>query len=104
MIRRLVDAHHTRNQDQPSDDQIRFWLRESRTPEVLIAVAATYPMLRDEVITERQLLVETLSASRSALRHELLQEETLEKAADEAYWRPLRQELEALRFNKRKKG
>ena len=40
MIRRLVDAHYEEFREQPSEDRVRFWLRESRTPEVLIRVGS----------------------------------------------------------------
>jgi hypothetical protein len=103
MVRRLVDAHYDEFKDEPTDDRVRFWLRESRTPEVLIDVAAANPELLQEQLPQRRLLVETLGASRTALRQELLKEEAAEKEADENYWRPLRRELEALRSSKRKK-
>ena len=102
MIRRLVDAHYSRNKHEPNDDRVRFWLRESRTPEVLIAVASAYPKLRDALMSaERPLLVETMSASKTALRQLLFQEEAEEKERDEAYWQPLKRELESLRQRRR---
>ncbi len=102
MIRRLVDSHYQEFADNPTEDQVRFWLRESRTPEVLISVAAKFPELLKEQLRTRPLLVETLGASRSALAKELEQEQKAEMLADEAYWRPLKKELEALRKKKRK--
>jgi hypothetical protein len=103
MIRRLLDSHYDEFRTQPTEDRVRFWLRESRTPEVLIAIAAGYPVLVREVMKIRPLLVETLSASRTALRQELAKEEAAEKLADEQYWRPLKRELESIRMNRRKK-
>lgn len=102
MIRRLVDAHYERNQDEPTDDRVRFWLRDSRTPDILISVAAAHPQLLKEMIPQRPLLVETLSASRTALREELEKEQAAEKEADEQYWRPLLQELGRLRRDRRR--
>lgn len=104
MIRRLVDSHYDEFRTQPNEDRVRFWLRESRTPEVLIALAAQYPALLREVMKMRPLLVETLGASRSALRQELAKEEAAEKSADEQYWRPLKRELESLRMNRHRKS
>ncbi len=104
MIRRLVDAHYDEYRTEPTEDRVRFWLREARTPDVLIAVAAEYPVLCREVMKIRPLLVETLSASRTALRQELAKEEAAEKSDDEQYWRPLKRELESLRMNRRKKS
>lgn len=45
MIRRLVDSHYDQNRDEPTDDRVRFWLCESRSPEILIRVAAEHPCL-----------------------------------------------------------
>ena len=86
MIRRLLDSHYDEFQDNPTEEQIRFWLRESRTPEVLIAVAARYPELRDRVLKNRAVLQETFSASRTAVRHALAIEEAAERTSDEIYW------------------
>ena len=58
MIRRLMDSHYDEYRTQPTDDRVRFWLRESRTPDVLIAVAAEYHDLCREVMKIRPLLVE----------------------------------------------
>ena len=103
MIRRLVDSHYDQNRDESNADQVRFWLRESRTPEVLIQVAAEHPDLLKEMIKERPLLVETIGASRTALRQELAKEQLREKDADQQYWRPLMKELEAMRLAKRRR-
>ena len=104
MIRRLVDAHHSRHNDEPNANQVRFWLRESRTPEVLIAVAATHPDIRDTMLAERPLLAETMTASKSALQEALTQEEADERERDKTYWAPLKRELESLRRDKRADG
>jgi len=104
MIRRLVDSHYDQNRDEPTDDRVRFWLRESRTPEVLIRVAAEHSDLLRELLPVRPLLVETSGASRTALQRELEKEQAAEKQADQQYWRPLMKELEAMRFEKRNKG
>ena len=102
MIRRLVDSHYDQNREESNDDRVRFWLRESRTPEVLIRVAAEHPELLKEMIEIRPLLVETLGASRTALRQELEKEQAAEREADQRYWQPLMKELEAMRLAKRK--
>jgi hypothetical protein len=43
MIRRLVEAHYFENRKCPNRRQIRFWLQESRTPELLAEIAARRP-------------------------------------------------------------
>ena len=104
MIRRLIDAHYEEFKANPADEQVRFWFSESRTPETLISLTAEYPLLFREVLRHRPLLSEALAASKSALQQELAREESAERSADEAYWRPLKQDLEKLRFAKRKQG
>ena len=104
MIRRLVDAHYDQNREEPTEDRVRFWLRESRTPEILIRVAAEHPELVQEVMKARPWLVETTSGSRSALSKALEEEQVIEREADQQYWRPLMKELEAMRLAKRKKS
>jgi hypothetical protein len=39
MVARLVEANYFRNRDNPTAEQIEFWLRELRTPTLLIAAA-----------------------------------------------------------------
>ena len=100
MIRRLVDAHYYQNRDEPTEARVRFWLRESRTPEMLIRVAAENPEITQQMIQVRPLLTETLAASRG-LAAELEIERVAEMEADQAYWRPLVKELEAMRLARR---
>jgi hypothetical protein len=70
---------------------------------VLIAVAAEHPEILREMLPVRPLLVETMSASRTALQRELEIEMRTEMQADAEYWRPLRKELESMQFEKRKR-
>ncbi len=102
MIRRLVDAHYDEFKDRATEDRIRFWLRESRTPAVLISLAASHPDIFREVLPRRELLSEALAASESALHQRLQIEQAREQEEDESYWRPLKRELEALRRAKRR--
>jgi len=102
MIRRLVDAHYEAFQFEPTEDRVRFWLRESRTPDVLIRVGAEHPEILREAAKRRPLLAEAMAASRSAIRQELEKEQAREKDADRAYWNPLKGELEQLRRDRRR--
>jgi hypothetical protein len=45
MIRRLVEAHYQQRKEIATDDHVRFWLRESRTPAILIELAKKHPTL-----------------------------------------------------------
>ena len=104
MIHRLVDAHYDEFQDAPTPDQICFWLRESRTPEVLIFLAAEHPELCRKILANRPVLNETYSGSKSAVREALSKEEAEERQADVFYWQPLKKELESLRFTRPKRN
>jgi hypothetical protein len=104
MIRRLVDAHYYQHRDEPNEARVRFWFRESRTPETLIRVAAENPAIAREVIRIRPLLADGLHASRTALKAELDKERMASVEADKNYWRPLVRELEALRAAKRREN
>lgn len=104
MIRRLVDAHYHQYCKEPTAARVRFWLRESRTPETLIRLAAQYPEIVPEMIRIRPLVAETISASHSALAAELEKERRGEVEADKDYWRPLVRELEAMRLAKHKRN
>lgn len=97
MIQRLVDAHYEEFRESPTEDQIRFWLRESRTPEVLIALASAYPELCNQMTITRLLLVEAASGNGELLKMRLREEEADERVADEKYWQPLKAELNLLR-------
>ena len=43
MVRRLLEAHFFENRDHATAGPIRFWLRELRTPELLIEAAQQWP-------------------------------------------------------------
>ncbi len=101
MIRRLVDAHYDEFGNEPNDDRIRFWLGESRTPRVLIELTTANPELFRELLPTRPLLAEEVEGGQAALQLELDKEQAKEKQMDELYWRPLKQELEALRLVRR---
>ncbi len=103
MLSRLVDAHYDQHRWEPTEARVRFWLRESRTPEVLIRLAAEYPEVLKEVCKIRPLLAETLSASRAAVQQGLDEEQAAERESDRQYWRPLIRELETLRMARRRR-
>jgi hypothetical protein len=98
MIRRLVEAHYFEHRANPSAAHIRFWLRELRTPELIVALAADHARLCQRLADERPLLAAAArGADQAALERALLAEEAEERARDRRYWLPLREELERLR-------
>jgi len=94
MIQRLVERHYAEFRFAPSEEQILFWLRELRTPELLREVIERYPELAGQAKIERSALTEPLGEN-------LRKEEDRERLEDREYWRPLREELERLRFERR---
>lgn len=102
VVRRLVDVHYSQFAHEPTDARVAFWLRELRTPEALVDCVRRAPGAAAAVAAEREAVALALRAeagatSTAAIRTALQGEEDRERAADEAYWRPLQQEQEAMR-------
>jgi hypothetical protein len=97
MIRRLVEAHFVQHQSNPTTTQVLFWLRESRTPAILIELARRYRDPLPSAVAERPLLSFAQRGDEAGLARALAEEEQQEREADRAYWAPLREELQALR-------
>lgn len=97
MIRRLVEASYARDASSPNAERIAFWLRELRTPEILLSCALSFPEEAREVAPTRPATAAALQRSQRAVEAALLEEEARERALDREYWRPLRTELEAMR-------
>jgi hypothetical protein len=102
MIRRLVEQSYFERSDTPGERLIRFWLRELRTPELLVEVAAAHPDLARAEAVSRSALQAALSARTEQVAMALEFEERLERLADREYWAPLKRELESFRRNQRK--
>jgi len=96
MIRRLVEADFVAR-EMPSDTEVEFWLRESRTPAMLISLARSRPDQTEALIPVRPLLSAARKYSEREIEEGLQLEEQRERQTDRAYWEPLRRELEALR-------
>jgi hypothetical protein len=100
MIRRLVEAHYFENQGRAAPAQIRFWLQELRTPELLIETARLHPGVCRRLIAKRPLLAHALVGDTDHLAPALQAEELSEREQDRQYWAPLRAKLEKLRHAK----
>ena len=96
MIRRLIEADYIRQED-PTMEQVRFWLLQSRTPEMIIELAQTYVQESKLLSNVRKVLQFAGTENKIAIEAELHKEEIEEREADRRYWEPLRQELENLR-------
>ena len=97
MIRRLVEAHFFENRERATAAQVVFWLRELRTPELLVQVARRWPAAWARQRPRRPLLAWAHPGRESRLAEALTREEWAERKADARYWKPLKTELERLR-------
>jgi hypothetical protein len=68
MIRRLVEADFFERREAATAADIRFWLSELRTPELLVAVAASNPDRCRRLIAERPCLGLALRGDESRAR------------------------------------
>ncbi len=97
MIRRLVEADYFRDRSHPNPGQADFWLRELRTPELLVELVRRWPARARRLETTRPLLRIAATGDLERLGEALRREQEAERAADRKYWLPLRRELEVLR-------
>lgn len=103
MIRRLVEAHYDQNQDTPSDSMISFWLRESRTPSMLVELLHRFPEQIAALSFSRPWLRSLDNTDEKRIEQLLREEEYAQRLADEEYWKPLKTELEQLRLNRHRR-
>ena len=101
MIRRLVEAHYFLNRERATVAQVRFWLKELRTPELLTELCHSNHALARQLSGSRPLLLNAIAGDLNSLAMALATEEATERERDRLYWAPLRRELEALRRIKR---
>jgi hypothetical protein len=104
MVRRLVDVDYVAGRAMDSPDAVRsaFWLRELRTPAWLIECASRFLDRAREAVSLRPLVAAALEGDEPRVAAGLAEEEAHERAADQAYWAPLRAELETLRHAARR--
>jgi len=102
MIRRLVEQSYFGRSATPSPAQVRFWLRELRSPELLVEVAYEHSGLAAAEAALRPALQAALSGEPTAVGEALEAEEREERRKDREYWAPLKRELEELRMGRRK--
>jgi hypothetical protein len=103
MIRRLIEAAYHRRPTRPKREQIQFWLREARTPGLLIELCRRYPGNARRIAGERPAVGWTLKGNRALVEKALRAEEDAARAVDQAYWKPLREELNHWRNTRMRK-
>ena len=101
MITRLVEADYAAHGPRADMPRTAFWLRELRTPSILVDVARSATDVSESLVAERPLLAAALAGDTAAVAAGLAAEEAREREADRIYWAPLRQELERLRLERR---
>lgn len=100
MVRRLVEASYDQWFSEPSPARIEFWLRELRTPGLLLDCVHWFADDARRLASERAAVSAALSRDLAALEEQIAEEEARERALDRAYWEPLKAELEALRHER----
>jgi hypothetical protein len=98
MIQRLVEQSYFGHATERAQARVvDFWLRELRTPDLLVRVAATSPAAAREVAAVRPAVEAALSGDPEAVSRALDDEEREERRRDREYWEPLKHELEEFR-------
>ena len=102
MLKNLVENDIALNKEDPADNQIKWWLLESRTALSLIKLAAKYSKVAEALKEKRPLLSVALDNNQQKLEVLLHEEEQIERQKDAEYWAPLIKELETLRHQESK--
>ena len=103
VIELLITIHYREHAHAASDDRVDFWLREARTPELLVELCQRFPTQAAELTACRPLIRLAIESSLDDLRAALDAEVRAEQARDRDYWEPLRRELEQFRREIRKR-
>ena len=103
MIRRLVEQSYFAHSRPATEKLVRFWLRELRTPELLVEAAAAYSERAYTLAARRPALAAAVTGDIESVRERIEAEEREERRKDREYWAPLKQELEQLRLARGKR-
>ena len=103
MIQRLMEQSYFNGMAagmDTSDELIRFWLRELRTPELVVEAASTWPDIARELARIRPVVADAMARDVSRVALALEAEEKDERRRDREYWQPLKAELEQMRHRR----
>ena len=103
MLRRLVEVDFHNRPKRPTTERIAFWLREARTPELLMEICRMYPGSARRLVKIRPALRWAIKGEPAKVEDVLRTEEKSVRAEDRAYWQPLRDELFQWRQERRNK-
>ncbi len=101
MIRRLVESHYAQHRTNPTPEQVQFWLRECRSPELLMKIGREFSDQIEAVRPTRPLLSLLHGDDLGSLTAALELEEKQERERDREYWAPLKKELQQLRHGRK---
>ena len=101
MLRRLIEADILGKRAKPSSKDIRFWLQECRSPDLLIDLARRYPAEAHRAARKRKAAAEAIKGRKRKVTAALRKEEDRERDLDRRYWAPLQRELEQWRLDRR---
>jgi hypothetical protein len=97
MIQRLVESSWFQNRLDPNKQGLDFWLKECRTPQILLEIAKQFPFETQVMAEKRPLLIAALQGDSQEIAFLLEQERQIEVNLDIVYWQPLREELSRIR-------
>lgn len=100
MVRRLVENDIILHKGDFSDEQLGWWLLESRIPERLVDLCEKHTEAAKKHAINRPLLSSAMTGNLQELDLRLHEEELTERRKDVEYWAPLKKELELLRQKK----
>lgn len=100
MVRRLVEVDFHQRPRRPARSQKAFWLREARSVSLLLELCRRYPGIAERVAPTRPAVEWAIQGEAERVQQELAAEEQGYRSADQAYWKPLRAELEAWRHGR----
>jgi hypothetical protein len=96
-----LEVDYFDRRDAATDEQVRFWLRELRTPELLVELARRAPDQAHRASAARPAVAAAMSGDLASIERALSEEQAAERERDRVYWRPLRTELEQLSRTRR---
>jgi hypothetical protein len=97
MIARLLERSYFERDEQPSPEQVGFWLRELRTPELLLELAEAHSEIAHRLESSRPAVAAALTRERDSVASALAAEEREERRKDREFWQPLKLEIEQFR-------
>jgi len=103
VIARLVEASYFHQRLKPTPSLAEFWLRELRTPQLLIDVACEHAAQAQALSGHRAAVAAALGGYQAlaTVARDFQAEQDQEREADRQYWQPLKKELERLRRDAR---